>query len=275
MTMDATATRAERRTLRRLGRDEKGIAAVEFALILPLMVTLYVGSIQVTQGVLASRKMAMLSRTLSDIVAQQPTATTTPCSSAGLCDSAMSLIFDAATAVMSPFDTGYLQSTATANSTTTLTMTVTSVEFTEYTAAPTDATLKPYIYIPNTGQLATATDPTSTNKGYLAKARWSKAAASPKNGPLRSCTTALTPVDNTASTSATSLPKGLYASGAVVIADVTYKYEPMFGGSVISLATTDGAGYIAMSNTTYMRPRNWTTYITYNGGTAGTTFCTQ
>jgi Flp pilus assembly pilin Flp len=267
MNMPVKPERARRFSLRNLRRDDKAVAAVEFALILPLMLLLYIGSIQVTQGVLASRKMAILSRTLSDIVAQQPTAITSPCTATGLCDSAMTGIFDAAASVMSPFRTSLLSDGTTKS----LEMTVSSVKFFEYdsTASIPSGQLA-NTYIPTTGQLASATAPTTTNKGYLAQVKWSKTSAGTNNvGTLRTCSY-LTPADNTAAASATTLPKGLYASGAVVIADVKYKYEPQFGGSVVQF-TSGGLNYIAMSNSTYMRPRNWTDYITYDTAKANTT----
>ena len=87
---------------RRAARDTAGIAATEFALILPLMLTLYLGSTELTQGVMASRKMTLVSRTISDLAAQQA-------SGVDMTDATMTSIFAAATAIMSPFDTSTLK----------------------------------------------------------------------------------------------------------------------------------------------------------------------
>ena len=64
-----------RRPLRRLLRDERGISAVEFAMLLPLMVTLYLGGVEVSQAVAVDRKVTLIARSLGDLVAQATNVT--------------------------------------------------------------------------------------------------------------------------------------------------------------------------------------------------------
>ena len=64
-----------RRPVRRLLRDKRGISAVEFAMLLPLMVTLYLGGVEVSQAVAIDRKVTLVARTLGDLVAQATTVT--------------------------------------------------------------------------------------------------------------------------------------------------------------------------------------------------------
>ena len=59
-----------RRPIRRLLRDKRGISAVEFAMLLPLMVTLYLGGVEVSQAVAIDRKVTLIARSLGDLVAQ-------------------------------------------------------------------------------------------------------------------------------------------------------------------------------------------------------------
>lgn len=88
-------------------RDRRGVAAVEFAVILPVMLTLYVGTIDGTRLVMAARKADIVSRTISDLVAQQPS--TPPVTS-----STIATIFNAAAAIMAPFPTTSLTLTVSA-----------------------------------------------------------------------------------------------------------------------------------------------------------------
>ena len=56
--------------IRRFARDERGVSAVEFAMILPLMLTLYLGGVEVSQGVSIDRKVTLTARTVTDLVSQ-------------------------------------------------------------------------------------------------------------------------------------------------------------------------------------------------------------
>jgi Flp pilus assembly protein TadG len=80
--------------LRQWQRHEKGVAAVEFALILPFMVVLLFGSIEVTQAISASRKLIMSTRTAGDLSSQVTT----------LDDTDYASIYSAVAAVYAPFD---------------------------------------------------------------------------------------------------------------------------------------------------------------------------
>jgi Flp pilus assembly protein TadG len=82
-----------RRPLGKLARDRSGVSAVEFALIMPVMVTLYVGGIQVGEGFSIDRKVGHVSSTLADLVTQSTLLTTTDIGD----------IFDAASSLMEPY----------------------------------------------------------------------------------------------------------------------------------------------------------------------------
>jgi Flp pilus assembly protein TadG len=50
-----------------LARDRRGLAAVEFALIVPLMLVLFYGTLEFSSGVAVDRKVNLVARTLSDL----------------------------------------------------------------------------------------------------------------------------------------------------------------------------------------------------------------
>lgn len=79
----------------RFRRHQKGVAAIEFAGILPLMLLMYIGTVEVGQAVAVNRRVTLVSRTLSDLVAQTTTMNTTD----------MNNVFVAANTVLYPFST--------------------------------------------------------------------------------------------------------------------------------------------------------------------------
>lgn len=54
-------------------KNEQGLAYLEFALLLPLLMTLFLGTVEVSRYVQASQTVDKLSHTLVDLVAQAPT----------------------------------------------------------------------------------------------------------------------------------------------------------------------------------------------------------
>lgn len=58
------------RFIRRLKRDQKGVAALEFAMIAPIMLTLYMGSVELHHALSADRRVTDLAGAAADLVAQ-------------------------------------------------------------------------------------------------------------------------------------------------------------------------------------------------------------
>ena len=79
-------------------RDPRGISAVEFAFVFPVMVLLYLGGTAVTQGVVLKRKTTLVTRTIGDLVSQYTQ----------IIDTDKTAIFNAATAVILPYAAGQL-----------------------------------------------------------------------------------------------------------------------------------------------------------------------
>lgn len=85
--------------LKRLGRDRRGVSAVEFALIAPAMVASYFGMAEITQALLAERKAAHAASAIGDLVSQ----------SASVSSSDITDIFSIASTIMAPYTTTTLK----------------------------------------------------------------------------------------------------------------------------------------------------------------------
>jgi Flp pilus assembly protein TadG len=56
--------------LSRFWRDRRGVSAVEFALIAPLLIVFYFGMAELTQAMMAQRRLSHLTASLGDVVAR-------------------------------------------------------------------------------------------------------------------------------------------------------------------------------------------------------------
>ena len=89
------------RTFVRFGRDKRGVSAVEFALLAPLMVGLYLGCVEISDGVGADRKVSLTAAALANLTAQVST----------ISSSDMTNILDASSAIITPYAAGNLKIT--------------------------------------------------------------------------------------------------------------------------------------------------------------------
>ena len=87
----------------RFARDRRGVSAVEFALIAPIMIGLYFGCVEVSDGVAVDRKVSLTAAALANLSAQVTTITS----------SDMTNIFDASGAIVQPYDASKLKMTIT------------------------------------------------------------------------------------------------------------------------------------------------------------------
>ena len=105
MAMKAIRTivlRIRRRALELPGNNS-GLAAVEFAMIIPLMAAMLVGTNEFAAGVAIDRKVTLMARTLSDLTSQNIAVTNTQ----------LTNFFSASKAVMTPYPSAPVRSTIT------------------------------------------------------------------------------------------------------------------------------------------------------------------
>src|SRR5476649_2000087 len=84
-------------------RDQRGVSAVEFALLAPMMIGLYLGCVEISQGVAADRKVSLVSAALANLTAQVTTISA----------SDMTNILDASGAIIVPYSASLLKMTVT------------------------------------------------------------------------------------------------------------------------------------------------------------------
>lgn len=81
--------------------DVSGLAAVEFAMVVPLMLVLFFGTVEFSSGIAVDRKVSMVARTISDLTSQGTTVSDTDISNFG----------QTANAMMVPYSSTPLQTT--------------------------------------------------------------------------------------------------------------------------------------------------------------------
>jgi Flp pilus assembly protein TadG len=86
-----------------LSKDCSGIAATEFAVIVPIMLTMFFGMVEFSSGVAVDRKVTLVARTLSDLTSQ----------SISVADTDLTNFFAAATGILTPYSATPTKSTIT------------------------------------------------------------------------------------------------------------------------------------------------------------------
>ena len=87
--------------LRYFARDKRGVSAVEFALLAPLMIGLYLGCVEISDGVAADRKVTLTAGALANLTAQATVISTND----------MTNIMNASAAIIEPYDASKLKAT--------------------------------------------------------------------------------------------------------------------------------------------------------------------
>ena len=92
-----------RRSTRDLFGDIRGIAATEFAIVVPVMLLLFFGTDEFASGISVDRKVTLMARTLSDLTSQNTKVT----------DAQLTNFFNASSAIMTPYSSSPVRSTIT------------------------------------------------------------------------------------------------------------------------------------------------------------------
>ncbi|OAI30483.1 pilus assembly protein TadE [Methylosinus sp. R-45379] len=228
-----SASPAQLRDARALLREERAFAAVEFALMLPLVLVIYLGLAELALGQRASQRLDLVAHTLSDLTAQQLTGGSFS-GQAGMDETTIQAIFSAATTLMSPLPTTNLKMTI-SEVTVSADATQTSgfKASVNWTIAKNSGTLRP-CKINNVAKLNAAdvapVDPNSMPTSYT-----SAKSVTLSNAGGGTTTTSVTPT-----------------VGSIIVADVIYSYQPSFSRTITWMKTAAPQ----MSRTSYSPVRN-------------------
>jgi Flp pilus assembly protein TadG len=96
--------RRTRLAVANLWHDRSAIAATEFAVIVPVMMVMFFGTVEISSGVAVDRKVTLIARTLSDLVSQAaPDPTVQGATDAPVNDTYLQNVFTAGIAILTPY----------------------------------------------------------------------------------------------------------------------------------------------------------------------------
>ena len=87
--------------VRSFKRDQRAVSAVEFALLAPMMIGLYLGGVEVSEGISVDRKVTLAAGAVANLAAQTSTLSLTD----------MSNVLDATSTIMAPYSASPLKIT--------------------------------------------------------------------------------------------------------------------------------------------------------------------
>lgn len=193
---------AKTHRLRSFLRCRSATVAIEFAMVAPVAILLYVGAAEVTDGVMASRRVTVVAKTLSDLVSLQGTSTqttSTPTPGNAVSATTLSTLMTSAATILAPYPTS------------SLTMTISAIDVTNMAGGPCCSALVRWSYTQGGTLRPCVVQITSLP---------STSDYSPSQIP-----SGLLP-------SGTQLPSPVY----IIVADVGYTYQPVMSKNLINFA---------------------------------------
>lgn len=220
------------RPMRRFLGEEKAVAAIEFAVILPILLLLLLAGIQIVLYINASRKVGQVARSISQMISQAKPPTNSSTATVNATD--LHFSFDS-TLVIFPFLMGDAKR--------------------QNTAWWQDISIN-YASIAFTPTSGTCNDPSDQSACYTANVVWtSTGTAQPYGTNYRPCTPAQLPADNTAPPNRLTLPRSVFGPASLIVIDVVYNFTPTFGAKFVPA--------VRIARSAYVQPR-YATLINYD-----------
>ena len=220
----ARARRSHPGPLRGFAAAEGAMAAIEFALILPVLMVILVAGSQVVLYVNASRKVGQVARSISQMISQAPP----PANSSTATVNATDLHFSYdSTLVIFPYVMTDAKRQGIAWGADI------SINFASIAFAPTPATCN---------------DPTDQSACYIASVVWtSSGTPQPSGTTYRPCIVPQLPASNTAAPSPSTLPRSVFGPASLIVIDVVFTFTPAFAAKFLPP--------LRIARTAYVQPR--------------------
>lgn len=213
----------------KLAADDRGSSAIEFSIVLPVLILLMLAGIQVVLYINAVRRVEMIATSISEMLAQA----TPPTSSATAKVSQLDLHF-AYDSSMVIFP--YLMKDAAQKNMSwwqDISINFAGIQFSK-----------------NGSSCGTNPDQSAC---YVASVGWTSVGTA--GSRYRPCLVPQIPADDAAAPTRWTLPRSLYGDGSVIAVDVSFNFTPTFGASLLP--------QITINRSVFVQPR-YATYITYD-----------
>ncbi|TGD98628.1 TadE/TadG family type IV pilus assembly protein [Methylobacterium nonmethylotrophicum] len=220
---------ARRRTgsaIRRFRAAEDGLAAAELALILPVLLTIMLGGIQLVAYINAVRKVELVVQSISQMISQtSPPDASTSVATVNAAD--LHFSYDAAL-VLFPYlmDDAKRQGKSWWQD---ITINYASIQFTQVAT--------------------TCSDGSDLSACYVANVVWtSTGTTQPASGAaFRPCGVPQVPAANNAAPTRSALPRSVYGPASLIVVDVVFTFTPTFGTQILQP--------IRIARSAYVQPR--------------------
>lgn len=193
--------------LRAFAASQSAMAAIEFALVVPILFTIMFGGLQVVAYINAARRVSLLTQSMSQMLSQVVPPANASIATVNATD--LHFSYDSAL-VLFP----YLMKDAKQQNIQwwqNIRINFSSIAFTKL--------------------LPICSDPTDQSLCYLANVVWTTTGLNASN--FRPCIVPQLPADNTAAPTPATLPRSVYGPASIIVVDVVYTFRPTFGASFV------------------------------------------
>lgn len=201
---------------------DEGLAAIEFALGLPVLLLILLAGTQVTLYIDASRKVDLIAQSISEMISQVMPPDNRTVAQVDASD--LHFSFDAAL-VLFP----YLLQDSTRQGVLwwqNISINYASIEFRPRSASCPDSLDMSACYTPRVVWTSTGT------------------AQPPDGDNFRPCDAEQQPADNAAAPNRFSLPRSVYGPSSLVVIDVVFTFRPTFGSGIVSPVRIARSAYV-------------------------------